>query len=52
MYQVLMVTEELDIGLRLTTIHTITQVGVADCWVHIFLLVLFMKVFIVIREVI
>ena len=42
---------EVDIVLRPYTIPPITQVGMVDCRVFPFLLVLFMKVFMVMREV-
>ena len=41
---------EVDIGLRPATLPPITHVGMVDFWVDLLLLVVFMKVFMVIRD--
>ena len=48
--QVLMLTGEVDIGLRLGILTPITQLGVVECRVSHFLLVLLTKIFMVMRE--
>ena len=47
-----MLMGEVDIGIRPSTLHPITQSTVSDCCVYLFILVVFIKLFIVIKDVI
>ena len=49
--EALTVTGEAGIGLRPDTIPPITQLGMLECWVALLILVLFTKVFMVMKEV-
>ena len=50
--KVLMMMGDIDIGLRPATFPTITQLEMLACWVSIFILGLFTKLLIVVKEII
>ena len=51
MDQVFMVLEDVDIGIIPATIPTITQFGMVDCWVSLFIIIPLLKLFMVMIEV-